>query len=555
MTMFRTIWSKTLRDFRLPVLGWGLGMGLLILAVYATWGQTESGAAQESITQLARSFRFFGDPVAVDTPDGFVTWRSFALVLPVMVSIWALLAGARLVRGEEERGAMDILLSTPNHRVRLLLEKLGALVIALVFIGLLIGLGAALGQSIAEVEVRPGAALLAGLNVSLFAFFMATLALFLSQFFRDRGVAAGWTGGILALSVLLDGTGRSIEDGEWIQLFSPLSYYSVNKPMIANHESNPGAALVLLGGALLLTIVSALLFTHRDIGGTALNWTGRAATAEQNDRRIQRALHHAERDLSVRGIGLRAIRAQVTSALWWLLALAAYTGWLTAFIPTLLEPLRNLFQGNPALGAVFSIENEETSASLLGMIIFQFVPVIIVIFTLTQATRWSADLDSGRLELILSLPISRFRLLLERFIAVLFFAVTAPLLIWGTLLVVTQLVGIKVDSEKIAAATLGILPLELIIATFVYAVAARLRSGSIIGITTLYLVGAFLVQLLGGALGLPDWLKALSIFNAYGNPILNGWNWGSWAILLGIAALFLVVGLVQFRLADIDRGS
>jgi len=31
--MFRSIWSKSLRDYRVPILGWGLGLGLLLLTV------------------------------------------------------------------------------------------------------------------------------------------------------------------------------------------------------------------------------------------------------------------------------------------------------------------------------------------------------------------------------------------------------------------------------------------------------------------------------------------------------------------------------------------
>ena len=34
--MFRTIWSKSLRDYQVPILGWGLGLALLMFVGFAT---------------------------------------------------------------------------------------------------------------------------------------------------------------------------------------------------------------------------------------------------------------------------------------------------------------------------------------------------------------------------------------------------------------------------------------------------------------------------------------------------------------------------------------
>ena len=34
--MFRSIWSKSLRDYRVPILAWGIGLALLMFVGYAT---------------------------------------------------------------------------------------------------------------------------------------------------------------------------------------------------------------------------------------------------------------------------------------------------------------------------------------------------------------------------------------------------------------------------------------------------------------------------------------------------------------------------------------
>ncbi|HEU5228259.1 MAG TPA: ABC transporter permease subunit, partial [Ktedonobacteraceae bacterium] len=140
--MFRTIWSKTLRDYRIPIIAWGLGIAFLLFAVFAAYTQIQGTSSTATLNQLAQSARFLADPIDLGTPAGYATWRVMSFSVPILLAIWALLAGARLIRGEEERGALDLLLSTPRSRMRLLIEKVVALIVALLIIGLLIGLGA-----------------------------------------------------------------------------------------------------------------------------------------------------------------------------------------------------------------------------------------------------------------------------------------------------------------------------------------------------------------------------------------------------------------------------
>jgi hypothetical protein len=143
------------------------------------------------------------------------------LDLPLLLSIWLILAGARLVRGEEERSTLDVLLATPRSRARLLLEKVGALLIASLLIAVLVALGAVAGEAVLGGQhVNLARALLVGLNLSLFAFFFGMVALLVSQFIISRGAAAGVTAGLLLLALLLYITGQEV-NGSWLQFLSP----------------------------------------------------------------------------------------------------------------------------------------------------------------------------------------------------------------------------------------------------------------------------------------------------------------------------------------------
>jgi ABC-2 type transport system permease protein len=549
--MFRAIWSKTLRDYRVPILSWGIGLGLLLFAVFVSVNSI-SGFA--SFVQIANQFRFFGDPVAITTPEGYATWRIMGVLVPVLFAIWTVIAGARLVRAEEERGSMDVLLSTSESRTRLLIEKILALAIGIALVGLLIGVEGMLGEAAAKDNVDVGRALLAGLNVSLFGFFFAMLVLFLSQFFANRTAAAGWAGGLLVLSFLLDGTSRVVDNADWLRNISPLSYYSDNKPLIPTFPADFGAVAVLLGVSIGLAILSVLLFQRRDIGGRALPaWlSGRPQVHTDGG---MHALNQAQHDVFGRAIVLRALRAQVVSIFWWMVGIVGFAMWMVALTKSLEEPIHKLLAANPEYAKVLGGQDIGTNAGFLAGILFSFLPVLIVIFILVEALSWASDLDSGRMELVLSTPKSRYRVLLERFGAVFIAAVIAPLLSWLGILVAAWLTDTSVDVGNVAAATFGILPLELIVISLVYLLAGRLSVGVVLGIATLYIALAFFVELLRSLLNLPDWVMSLSIFHEYGSPITSGLDWGPFVAMLGVAAVLLVLGVVQFVRSDVGRGA
>src|SRR5258706_4240316 len=107
---FKSIYLKTLRDFRIAILGWGVGMGLLVYAVLATFPSLVAPPqARASLVSLAGSCSWIAEPIAVDTAGGFATFKIGFTIL--LITLWPLLAGSRILRGEEERGSLDALLS------------------------------------------------------------------------------------------------------------------------------------------------------------------------------------------------------------------------------------------------------------------------------------------------------------------------------------------------------------------------------------------------------------------------------------------------------------
>ena len=133
--------------------------------------------------------------------------------------------------------------------------------------------------------------------------------------------------------------------------------------------------------------------------------------------------------------------------------------------------------------------------------------------------------------------------------------VGAPLVIGLVVLVSGRLAGLSLDAGYVAAAPLGIVPLELVTAGVVFLLAGRTTAG----IDTLVvgaLVGvSFVSSLLYTALNLPAWLADLSMFHQYGSPITDGPRWGSSLAMTGLAAAVLTLGVIGFTRADVRRGQ
>ena len=544
--MFRTIWSKSLRDYRVAILAWGLG-----LALFGAIDFAESTPTTVAVFgSLAPLFRMLGDPYQIQTPEGFITWRIMELFVPLAISFWPILAGARLVRGEEERGSMDVLLATPQSRIRLLLSKLSALLIALILIGLLFALGLLAGQARLEGHADVVRALLAGLNLSLLALFFGCLALLFSQFTISRAASAGLVSGLLLLSVLLDSTGRLLH-GSWVQYLSPFYYYNLNRPLIPSFPDQPLAAVLLASLTVFCAGASLILFARRDIGGVAFSWLGKQKASAHH---ALRSLSQAERALSTRNVGLSTLRRDGWSTFWWGLGVIFVCVYCLVIAVSTQQAFYKLVQETPLLQQLFFDTPTNTNAALLGTFLFTFMPARIVAFALTMALKWSADLENGRLEVLFSTPQSRFKVLLSRWGANVLLLLVAPLLTWFAVLIGAQLSHLAVDQGRIFAASFNMYPMALITISLVYALAGRLRYPALVSLLSAYIVLAYMEELFEGSITMPVWLMNLSIFHLYGNPVFLGVNWTNFLGMTGVALLLLLIGLLQFRASDIKLG-
>jgi polyether ionophore transport system permease protein len=547
--MFRSIFTKTLRDWRLAILLWGFGLALIVCAYFPLSASTIVKGNPEEVQRLAESQRFFAEPVAITTPEGYVTWKVIAS-LPLILGIWAARAGARLGRFAEERGTLDIVLSTPQSRGRVLGEGIAALVTATILIGVLIGVGALIGEVLADVTVDPVGALLTGVNVSLMSLAFGTLALLMAQFLTSAGAATGFACAVMVVAWILDGTGRISPDLAWVGRLSPYHLFTLSKPLIASYGTNYGALIALVALAAIFGAVSIPLFARRDLGASA--WPRRGTARRESGETV---LARAMGDISLRGVGLRTLRSSTPALVWWLIGLAIFLVWMAGITKAIKDTLIDLLTNFPRFRDLLGGSAFSSDAGIVSGILFAFLPILVAFFALTMASSWARDLETGRLEMVLATPVPRWRVYLEAWGATLAALIFAPLILCVILLVALQIIGLQVSTSHMIAAFVGFLPIELLTAAIVFLAAGRFSAGTINGGDSGLLAASFIGEFLNPVLHLPGWLIGLSIFHHYGTPLVSGPSWAAWGVISLLSLVLVGIGLVQFTRSDLQRAA
>jgi len=551
--MRRSIFLRTLWSFRVAILGWGVGVGILMFIVVAAFDSAIGSFPPATKAEFLLAFQSVGwlwdYPKAVVSTGGYATAK-YSVIL-MLVSIWGLLAGSRILRGQEETGQLDMLLSLPRSRARVVAEKLGALFVALLLIGLIIGLFTYAGEArITSTKFSFANALLEGLMVSLLAASFAGLSVLVSQFTRRRGTAAGITGALFALAIVLNSVSLISPAYDWVGKLSPVYYFRISKPLVEDYGMNWGAAGVLLLLALVFAGVGTALFLRRDVGSVipvapaGVSLPGARPAASQGG-------------WSLRSLLARAIALEAPRALWWSLGLGLFYFIFTIITRQIQLDLIDSFKGTtyePIITALAGGQSAAGNAFFLSLLI-GFIPVLITVMAVTQVNGWERVEAEGQLDLVLATPQTRAKAILTRIGAATAGQALTLTVTFGAILLAAAIAGLTLDNGKLAQATLGALPWGLVVLSAGYLLATWIRRSLLVTVLSLLLAISYGIGLASDAAGWPEWVKRLSIYLYYGNPLITGLDWRAAGIILGLSVVFTALAVWGFAAKDIGRWS
>ncbi len=198
----------------------------------------------------------------------------------------------------------------------------------------------------------------------------------------------------------------------------------------------------------------------------------------------------------------------------------------------------------------FTTMDEYMTGSLLS-----YLPLVLAIYAVGAAVGLvTGEIEGGTMDILLAHPISRWRVVLEKY-AALVAALAAICLIFGLSMLVGGLtIGSDVPPGRWLLAGLHLLPLTLLYGTVAFALACAVRGRATAVATAITLaVGGYI---LNGLVPLSERLQPLEKWTIYywyiaGRPLGDGIILEHVALLLVGSLLLLLIGLVGFGRRDI----
>lgn len=501
--------------------------------------QTAAGPTRESqaafgqsVTLVARQFLFLVPyPVHPETLGGYEQYKWLSGVVVVLM-IWAALAGTGIGRGDEERGITDMWIAGGVSRGRLLLARSTAFSLVLVAACAASTLGISAVAPLVHQDPNLGGEIQKALSMAAGLLAVFGVALLVAQVPAERQTATALGVGIPVALLIVNGIADTVPAAAWIGGISPFHWMERTGSAAPGGTFDLGSTLGLAAAAVVLVGVALPAFGRRDVGSGLLTWR----------RRQSGPVRVASRN--------PMLRMPFTEGLWeQRVGLAAWvvgTMGLGAAMVSVTKSTADALFSNSRLAALFQGASPgPIYASLLGFIWFGFALLILAGYSVVQASRWSAQDQEGRVELLLSAPVSRSRVIIDRALE---FATASLLIVVGGYLGVAAAIpkaGMQLDGGRVLTASILLWPFALAFGGLAVAVASRWPRLAVPA-----LAGLVAFEYIAGDLGpifqAPVWLQNLSVFHLYGNPVVAPAPWapaGSMLLLFlagFAAALFLM---------------
>jgi len=218
----------TLSSLRGQIIGWGLGvaaLGLILVPFYDVFMEQQGDFMQMIESYPPEFLAFFGgDASSLATPQGYLGMYGFSM-LPVILGIFAVIAGSGLLASDEESGRLDLIVAHPVSRTALFWGRVLAFAAATVGILIIGWLGFAVLLGGSSLDVSWGEMALPFLPVLAQTLIYGAVALLLSMLLPSRRLAAAGAGLVLVLSYLLTSMAGLNEQMATIAQFLPYDYF------------------------------------------------------------------------------------------------------------------------------------------------------------------------------------------------------------------------------------------------------------------------------------------------------------------------------------------
>ncbi len=511
---------------------WGYVFGAFVVS--SAWSYSSIYATQAARHALAAAFgannatkALFGPAPALETTGGFTVLK-VSMTVMLIGAVWGLLTATRLLRGEEDAGRWDLLLSgqaTPRGATTEALVGLGAAAAVMWAVTAAI---IAVAGAWSRVGIGAGDACFLALALVSTAVMFLSVGALTSQLAPTRRLAAGYAAVVLGVAYALRMVGDAGLGLHWLTWISPLGWVEQLAPLTAD---NPAPLALIALFTVALGAVSVIIAGARDAGSS-----------------LVRDHSHAPARLGLLGgqlgLSVRLLRGLAVS---WLVTLAV-VGFLFGMVA---HSAGTTFSGSSVKEVLDKLGATGGGAGAYLGVTFLMVAVLIGFIAAGQIGAARAEESEGRLDNLMVQPVSRSHWLSGRLALALALVaaggVVAGVCTWlGTATQPgagdpTQLLAAGVNAAVPAVFVLGIGALLL----GLWPRAALAGSYAVLG-------WSLFVELVGGIGAVSHWLLDTSVFHHVAAAPAVPVDWVADGVLVALGVVAGSIGLACFARRDLQ---
>ncbi|SFK10019.1 ABC-2 type transport system permease protein [Streptosporangium canum] len=260
--------SKSLRDYRRSLAGWTVGITAffaLYLSFYPSITKDPELYGRAALAKFPGAMRdLMGGLEDFTSGIGYLHSLVYQLFGPMLFVVCAAILGNRALAQPEESGTLELTVTLPVDRRRLVFERFAALALGLLGLAVVTFLAVWVLSSAVDMNVAFDRILAGHTGILLLSLLFGTLALAVGAATGRRGIAMAVVGVVAVGGYVVESMGRNVDAIAWLRWISPFHYYLDGRPLYQGFPT--GDYLVLAGATVVLLVTAILAFDRRDVG-------------------------------------------------------------------------------------------------------------------------------------------------------------------------------------------------------------------------------------------------------------------------------------------------
>jgi ABC-2 type transport system permease protein len=230
-----------------------------------------------------------------------------------------------------------------------------------------------------------------------------------------------------------------------------------------------------------------------------------------------------------------------------------------AVYPSYKESLANFEIPEALKGFLGEATDLSSPAGFLSAEFFSWVPLLLITLAVISGTAaFAGEEGAGTLDLLLAQPVKRWRVVVEKAVALTIAVVVCALAGLAGFLIGRIWVDIEIGTGRFALATANMIPIALLFLMLsLWASATLPTRGAAATLLTGLVIVTYFVQILGEVVPILGTVRKLSPFywSDASRVLLHGLDWARPTVFLALAAVCLVMAIWGFERREIGQGG